>query len=71
MNLGWERDISIQTIEANNSDREILEEETLTSSIVRDFSTYGERDLGVWVYMVCMKKDICFSTAREALAGVA
>ena len=48
-----------------------MEEETLASSVVRDFSTYGERDLEVWVYMVCMKKDICFSTAREALAGSA
>jgi len=46
-----------------------LEEETLTSSVVRDFSKYGERDLGVWVYKVFMKKDICLSTAREALAG--
>jgi len=47
-----------------------LEEETLTSSVVRDFSKYGERDLGVWVYKVFMK-DICLSTreAREALAG--
>ena len=35
------------------------------------FSKYGERDLGVWVYMVFMKKDSCFSAAREALAGSA
>lgn len=45
-------------------------EETLIPSLTSGFSKYSERDLGVWVGMVCVTKDMYFSTAGEGTHGV-